>query len=380
MLAARPLPAVALLASVFTVLLAGGAEARPVATSISATSGHTCSSMADGGVDCWGKSYLPKTLSNVPVRFPGIHGAVDVQASIRYNCALLAGGTVECWGDNGYGQLGNGLTEDSPTPVQVSGITNAVAISTGGFHACAVLATRRVVCWGRNIGGALGDGTVIDRHAPVQVHGITDAVGVAAGFIQDETCAVLAGGRVYCWGSNGSGQLGNGTHTKSALPVRARGITNATQVAAGGSHVCAVLTTGRVNCWGKNDVGQLGDGTTRSAAFPVRVTGISNARAVAVAPRGYSCALLRSGTVKCWGHNDKGQLGTGHSSQPSLVPIDVIGVTHAVSISTGAGHACSLRANGGADCWGYNDYGQMGFGAGRPPVRAGTPVLFGPAS
>jgi alpha-tubulin suppressor-like RCC1 family protein len=371
----RPLHAIAP-ACALALLLAAGAQARPIATSISASITLTCASMANGGIECSGKSYLPPTESHVPVRFPGITGATAVQAGIRFNCALLAKGTVECWGDNGFGQLGNGATEDSGVPVKVTGISNAVAISTGGSHACAVLATGKLMCWGRNVGGSLGDGTVIDRHSPVEVRGITDATGVAAGFIQDETCAVLRSGRAYCWGSNGSGQLGNGTHTKSTLPVEVRGITNAKQVAAGGSHVCAVLATGSVDCWGKNDVGQLGNGTTRPAALPVPVTGIANARAVAVAARGSSCAVLLSGKVKCWGHNNKGQLGTGYPTPPSLVPVTVPGVSNAVSITTSPGHACSLLAGGAADCWGYNDYGRLGSGAGPPPIRKATPVLF----
>jgi alpha-tubulin suppressor-like RCC1 family protein len=373
MLALRPIFFV-----VVMLVFAGRADASTVATGISATSGHTCSSMADGTVDCWGKSYLPRTMSNAPVQFPGISGAVGVQASIRYNCVLLAKGTVKCWGDDGFGQLGDGSTEDSPVPVQVSGISGAIAISTGGVHACALLSTHRIECWGRNVGGALGNGTVVDSHVPVQVHGITNAIGVTAGFLQDETCAVLATGRVDCWGPNRDGQLGNGTHNRSTVPVGVRGITNAIQAAASGSHVCAVLASGRVDCWGRNDVGQLGNGTRTSSAVPVRVSGITNAAAVAVAVRGYSCAVLRNGSVECWGHNDKGQLGIGHPSSGSLVPVRVTGLTGAVSISTGAGHACSLLSSGGADCWGYNDYHQLGFGAGGPLIRGATPVAFAP--
>jgi alpha-tubulin suppressor-like RCC1 family protein len=362
-----------------TLLLAGGADASPIATTISATSGHTCSTMADGTVDCWGKSYLPPTRSSVPVRVPGIAGAVTVQASIRYNCALLTRRSVECWGDNGYGQLGNGSTEDSGVPVQVSGISNAVAISTGGAHACALLSTHRIECWGRNVGGALGDGSVTDSHVPVRVLGITDAVEVTAGFLEDETCAVLLSGHVDCWGPNTAGQLGNGTHAHSTVPVRVQGITNAIHAAASGGHVCAVLASGRVDCWGRNDVGQLGNGTRISSALPVRVRGITNARAVAVAVRGYSCAVLRNGRVDCWGHNDKGQLGNGVQSIGSLVPVAAVGLRNAVSISTGAGHACSLLSSGGADCWGADDYHQLGSGGGRPRIRVPTPVLFGAA-
>jgi alpha-tubulin suppressor-like RCC1 family protein len=371
-----PKTSIAPAACVLALLLSAAAQARPIATSISGMASQMCASMADGSVECSGKSYLPQSESSVPVRFPGIAGATAVQTGVRYNCALLASGKVECWGDDGFGQLGNGSTQDSAVLVEVSGISDAVALSTGGFHACAVLATGRVMCWGRNRGGSLGDGTVIDRHVPVEVRGITDATGVGAGFIQDETCAVLESGRVYCWGSNGSGQLGNGTHTKSTLPVRVRGVTNAVQVSASGSHVCAVLATGSVDCWGSNDGGQLGNASTRSAALPVRVTGIADARAVSVAARGLSCAVLRGGRVKCWGHNDKAQLGTGHPTRPSLVPITVVGLSHAVSITTGHDYACSLLAGGAADCWGYNDYGRMGFGGGQPRIRGATPVLF----
>jgi alpha-tubulin suppressor-like RCC1 family protein len=189
----------------------------------------------------------------------------------------------------------------------------------------------------------------------VRFPGISAAVSVQASIRYD--CALLAHGTIECWGDDG--------------------ITNAVQAAASGGHVCAVLATGQVDCWGRNDAGQLGNGTRISSALPVRVKGITNARAVAVAARGYSCAVLRSGRVECWGHNDKGQLGIGRPSNGSLVPVRAIGLTSAVSISTGAGHACSLLSSGAADCWGYDDYDQLGFGGGPPAIRAPTPVLFG---
>src|ERR1700730_8471697 len=167
--------------------------------------------MSNGEVDCWGKSYLPRTESSVPAPVPGISGADAVGANFRYNCALLEDGSIECWGDNGYGQLGNGSKRDSATPVKVRGISDALEVSTGGFHACALLATHEVDCWGRNLQGSLGDGTLNNSSLPVRVIGITNALAISAGYGHDETCAVLSRGLVMCWGANNFGKLGKGT-------------------------------------------------------------------------------------------------------------------------------------------------------------------------
>jgi alpha-tubulin suppressor-like RCC1 family protein len=356
--------------------VATGARAGAKATSISATDGHTCASMSGGAVECWGRSYLPETQSNVPVPMAGIRGAASVQASIRYNCALLRSGRVQCWGDNGYGQLGNRKTRDSGVPVKVVGVTRAIAISTGGYHACALLATGTVECWGHNLRGALGNGSLKDSSVPVQVRGISDAVAISAGYIDDETCAVRDTGAVACWGANGQGQLGNGTLADSATPVAVIGVTNAVGVAASGGHACAVLATGQVECWGNNIEGQLGNGTRTTSLLPVPVVGISDASAVAVDPRGYSCAVVRTGAVYCWGHNPKDQLGNGRQPEGSLTPVRALNISDAVAITTGIGHACALLSSGRADCWGHDDYGQLGKGGGPPANSDPVPVLF----
>jgi alpha-tubulin suppressor-like RCC1 family protein len=332
--------------------------------------------MSSGEVDCWGKSYLPATQSNVPVPVPGITGVAAVGASSRYNCALLFAGAVECWGDDAYGQLGNGKTQDSASAVKVIGINNAVGISAGGFHACAVLAIGTIECWGRNLRGALGNGSRTDSSVPVRVRGISNAVAVSAGYIDDETCALLASRAVECWGANGHGQLGDGTTTDRTTPVSVKGITNAAGVAAAGGHACAVLRSGTIECWGNNQEGQLGNGTRSSSPTPVPVKNIDDGRAVAVDPRGYSCAVLRSGAVYCWGHNPKDQLGNGGQPIGSLVPVRAPNISNAVAITTGAGHACALLSSGGADCWGHDDYGQLGKGGGPPADSDPVPVLF----
>ena len=154
--------------------------------------------------------------------------------------------------------------------------------------------------------GTFSDGATLGLNtAPV--------VATAAGVLH--TCALLSNGTVQCWGSNGRGQLGDGTTTQSTTPVTVSGITNATAIAAGAGHSCAVLATGTVQCWGWNSYGQLGNGTTTDSPTPtpVTVSGITNATAISAGGI-YTCAMLASGTVQCWGFKGSGQLGDGSTT------------------------------------------------------------------
>ena len=139
---------------------------------------------------------------------------------------VIASGSIKCWGYNYFGELGNGTTEGSLTPVLVSGISSATAVVAGlgdnlsnsyGFT-CALLAGGSVDCWGYNYYGELGTGSITGSGmrankpcstTPVPVSGISSATAITAGDVH--TCVLLAGGSVDCWGSNGSGALGNAT-------------------------------------------------------------------------------------------------------------------------------------------------------------------------
>lgn len=284
-------------------------------------------------------------------------GLVDeITAGAAHTCALVDGTSARCWGDNSHGQLGLGTWDpggDELVPVEVVGLGTASALAAGDSHTCAVVADGRVRCWGLNDAGQLGDGTTTDSSVPVEVAGLSGATDVAAGVGQ--SCA-LVDGAPWCWGSG------------TLVPVQLPGVSDATAISVGGSpyaaapgpHACALRADGTVVCWGNNAFGQLGDGTNSSSQAPVAVVGIQDASAVVAGPYGSSCAVVADG-VRCWGRNDFGQLGDGTTAS-SNVPVAVAGVPDAVEVALGAVHGCASLTDGSATCWGNNDYGQLGTG------------------
>ncbi|MFH1843764.1 MAG: DUF4215 domain-containing protein, partial [bacterium] len=132
---------------------------------------------------------------------------------------------------------------------------------------------------------------------------------------------------------------------------------------AGTSHTCAVNTSGAVKCWGYNERGQVGDGTaTMAVLVPTQVSGLTSGYVEVAAGEGHSCAVSSAGAVKCWGWNNHGQLGNG-STTDSLTPVDVSGLTGVVKISAGWDFTCAVLSDGTAKCWGNNQNGQLGNGS-----------------
>lgn len=280
---------------------------------------------------------------------PGYATVRAVSAGWRHSCALLTNGTVRCWGYNSSGRLGNGGTTDSALPVAVGGLTNVAAISAGAHEVCAIRSGGGAAyCWGR------GYGTT-----PVPVAGTNGAVAVSASrlyFVPHHACALLAGGKVHCWGDNDYGKLGDGT------------ITGAQAISVGYDQSCA-LVSGTVRCWGGNDFGQLGNTTVTGAqaiaaggdrtcaivsgavrcwgngnATPTTATGVTGATAIAVGDDD-ACAITSSNTVQC--------ASSGWAAVGSLAG--------ATGISLAEGHGCAV-IGGRAHCWGDNDYGRLGDG------------------
>ncbi|MBS1960685.1 MAG: choice-of-anchor D domain-containing protein [Bdellovibrionales bacterium] len=232
------------------------------ATQISGGSDTFCARLSDGTVSCWGSGNMGQmgdgTTNNqvTPQTVPGLTGVTSVAVG-KYGtvCAIVTGGAVKCWGYNAHGELGNGTTTSSYVPVDVTGLTNATSLALGQFHSCALISDGTIRCWGDNGYGQLGDGTFTQRTTPVNAAWFSNATAITAGL--SDTCALLADGRVRCWGINSNGQIGDGNAATVTNPSNAAvySLKNVLQLTSGQNHHCALVTGGGVSCWGSNGSG-----------------------------------------------------------------------------------------------------------------------------
>ena len=403
---------------VHTIVAGGGHTCALISSSQGSTSlspTADSSGAGDFAVKCWGANNRGQ-LGNgaktewrarrlIPVDVVGLHSGLHaIAAGGWHTCALIGSGGVKCWGDNQHDQLGEGST-DRTTPVDVVGLSSGVyAISSGGRHTCALTIAGGVQCWGANWAGQLGDGTKRERRIPVNVVGLSSGVHAIAvsggGEHQWHTCVLTSnsqgsaspqmmtessgkeGFAVKCWGDNDHGQLGNGTQTDRRVPVDVVGLSSGVYaIAAGTMHTCALTDSVQasvplsadssgtegfaVKCWGANNRGQLGDGTHTDRLVPVDVAGLSSGVQAIAAGGRHTCALTRAGGVKCWGDNGLGQVGDGSRLIPFLTnrpwPVDVKGLSSGVqALAAGAKHTCALTTRGGVKCWGNNGSGVLG--------------------
>jgi alpha-tubulin suppressor-like RCC1 family protein len=201
--------------------------------------------------------------------------------------------------------------------------------------------------------------------ATLAIAGQTTGVwAVAAGASSYHTCALLAPGTVSCWGANDYNQLGSATpgsgFAMSAVPLQVAGLTNIVGIAVGAKHSCALLGDGTVRCWGDNAYGKLGSTTTAATSLvPLTVSGLSTVVSVA-AGTDFTCALLQDGTVRCWGRNDSSQLGAVTPDTRSTTPVTVGGLSGVSSMAAGAAHICAVVGAGLVNCWGAGSFGQLG--------------------
>lgn len=350
-------------------------------THVSAGSSATCAALAGGGVACWGDNSFGQLgngntdTADHPQTVLNLSGVTDVAAGGSFACAVsggaVSGGALSCWGDNSSGQLADGSLVFRAARTDLTTLSNITQLSAGYAHTCAVKSNGEVVCWGANFTGQLGNGAKANTPVPQTVPGISNPSRIAVGGFH--TCAIV-GFRVWCWGNNERGQIGDGSFDRMKLSPVGLQIFDATDIAAGYGHTCMVASRG-VKCWGQGEEGQIGNGLNQNQFAPVSVSNLGpGAGALAVsAGAEHTCALLENGRVKCWGKNDKGQLGDGTTTN-SNVPVDVAGITTAKALTVGGGHTCALLANGSVQCWGNNDRGQLGDAT---TTNRANPVMVG---
>ncbi|MBI4083652.1 MAG: Ig-like domain-containing protein, partial [Candidatus Lambdaproteobacteria bacterium] len=385
---------------------------------------NTCALLDNGTVKCWGNNTVGQLGQGnttrrgdstaaghemgdalPPIDLGSGRTAVAISSGGFSNCALLDDGSLKCWGSNIYGQLGLGHADnrgdiggemgDALPAVDLGTGRTAMVIDAGYWNTCARLDNGTLKCWGLNAAGSLGLGDTTRRgDEPNEMGDNLPAVDlvfgnrIAAGL--DHTCALRDDGMVKCWGSNYAGLLGQGDTANrgdgpgemgnSLLAVDLGTGRTTTDIAAGGFNNCALLDTGQVKCWGDNYAGALGLGGIADRGddpgemgdnLPTVSLGTGRTAIALVAGNYYTCALLDTGQVKCWGYNMYGQLGIGNTEHrgdepgemgDNLSVVDLGTGRTAVAIAAGEGHSCALLDTGQVKCWGYNGSGQLGLG------------------
>jgi alpha-tubulin suppressor-like RCC1 family protein len=362
---------------------------------VAAGDDHACAVTSDGGLVCWGKNDagqlgpnaagLLRSVRPVAVFASGVTSVVA--GGGRHTCAVQ-GGTVQCWGANDAGQLGDG-TAAVRLGVVSTGLTGATALALGESHSCAIVGGA-IWCWGANGSGQLGTGDLVSRPSPVASLATTGVTSLSAA--GDDTCAVAAGG-ARCWGLDLDGQTGSGDTSNprppKSTPVAVPLSGSALQVAVGRQHACATSNGGGgtpLFCWGSGGEGEMGNGsTTTPVLVPVQASRIDNNRlaSVFVAGEAFTCSSKPGDvTMKCAGRNDQAQCG-GPPSAPAELEVAFGG--SAVAASAGRAFTCVLADVGGArvvKCWGSNTDGQLGrttptTAPSQTPDPSPTPDLVG---
>ncbi len=344
-------------------------------------------------------------------------GRAAIAAGGEHTCVVTTSGTGElhCFGNNAtlQGRLGTGNTSNGivglPDDPSLAGVG---AVASGGAHTCAITGTgasAELKCFGNGSSGQLGVAMGSTAHQPspatadLPEQGSPTAASVApaavtAGsahscYLGQGTDPSFGAGKVFCTGSNTSGQLGyatdsdldttGGFDTKSGIFQEVNGVSGAIAIASGNDHTCALTGAAgsrSILCWGSNSkhqLGELGRLDSANATTPVTVTVTSTSTAIGIAAGGNTtCALLADGSVRCWGDGAAGQLGdntttgtTGTAAKPAVTPAGLDGLTpggdprKVVSLAMGQQHTCAITTARELWCFGSNSSGQLGIGS-----------------
>jgi alpha-tubulin suppressor-like RCC1 family protein len=390
--------------------------------SISCGESHTCAVLETKRVRCWGNGGdgrlgYGNTNSIGDNETPASVGDVEVGGDVasvvcgkRHTCAVLVGGTVRCWGHGSTGALGYRTTanigddeavtsafaypeliavEDAGGVLSVlpevvgSGGRGVLALSAGRSTNCVLLWSYKMRCWGDDhlaeLGNAAVDTNIGDTELPYTAGDINTGFsnGIVVSMATSDygsTCAIGTTKQIKCWGTASSGELGSGAKDEVETPGTVVSVGgNVISMGLGYQHMCVVLDTKQVKCWGSNSNGQLGYGNTNNIGddeLPSTVGVVSVGGDVSAVTAGvqFTCALLTTKQVKCWGRSTSGKLGYGNAEDigdnelPSSVGTVNLGGEDVIQLSSGWHHSCALMATRRVRCWGSGGEGRLGYG------------------
>ncbi len=350
----------------------------PLAGALLITAGwnHTCAIDSDHAAWCWGFDTSGR-LGNGAVGSSA--SAVEVLGGLRFShlsagndftCGITTEGEAYCWGAGTAGELGNGAFADSSVPVAVSGGHTFASLEASLAHTCGVTTDGAAYCWGLGSAGRLGNGSSVNRAEPVAVSGGHTFSKVVTKGGGPQSCGIRTDGVAMCWGSNTTGQIGDGTTTDRMTPTVVSGGHTWIDITTGNGAACGLRPDGSAMCWGSDGAGRLGNGAAGASSVPTPVDGGLVFTEIDGGFSGHFCAVTDDGAGYCWGSNFRGRLGDGTTDNRE-VPTPVSGALEFESIDAGGNHTCGRRSDGRAYCWGNGNWGELGNDM---TVNSPTPV------
>ncbi|TXI94339.1 MAG: hypothetical protein E6Q33_00705 [Neisseriales bacterium] len=391
---------------------------------VSTNSNFSCaiasSGESAGRVYCWGIGGSGQIGNgatsnvNIPtsVIMPsGVTAFSQISTNSTFSCAIASSGEsagrVYCWGAGGSGQIGNGSTNNATVPTSVtmpSGVDSFSQVSTNPYFSCALAGSGtnagKVYCWGTGTSGQIGNSANSNVNVPTSVtmpSGVTSFSQISTN--SSFSCGIAGSGSntggIYCWGTGGSGQIGNGATSNVNIPtsvIMPSGVTAFSQISTNSSFSCAIASSGesagRVYCWGAGASGQIGNGTNANVNVPtavVAIDGVNSFSQVSSNTTAFSCAIASSGAnagkIYCWGNDlDVTTMGSAGAPSPFSATLP-LGVGVYNELSTNTSFSCAIAGSGSnagrAYCWGTGSGGQIGNGF-NANVNTPTSVIMPP--
>lgn len=358
-------------------------------TALALGSRFTCALTTDGKAYCWGddvsgqlgdSTFTPK---NVPTAVAGHHSFVAIAGGEQTVCALDTAGTPWCWGDDPTQPGVRQSFRNAPTAVSTP--KAFVSLTVGRKFGCGLDDGGTAYCWGENGRGQLGQSDTLGHATATRVAGNVRFTSLAAGFWS--VCGLASDQAVYCWGDNAFGELATGdTVAVLGAPRKVSGTSTFKFLTSGSIHSCGITTAGQTMCWGSNFSGQLGDGSNSRHLVPTEtapgLTFVSLAAERANSIFTHTCGVTTAGDVYCWGWNSKSQLGTSATVDACVngitqtfvcahAPVKVTGISGVSRIDAGLEHTCAISGTS-VFCWGDDSFGALGDGSG--VATSGVPI------
>lgn len=307
----------------------------------------------------------------------------------RHTGIFTTSNRIFVWGWNLYGHLGDGKRTSQNLPVEITdkfvfdSEEFIEKIDFGYTHSALITSLGKVYIWGNNSSAQLGNGTIDNSAVPINITSFFTLedeeriVDISLGYVH--SLALSSTGRIFGWGNNANGQIGDGTNELHTRPLEINEFFNLNtnekiiKISAGEFHSAAITSQGRLFTWGKNNYGQIGNNNLVKQLLPQDITSSfaltdNDIFAYVTLGDSYSIAVTESKRIFIWGSLTDGFVTPEEGGDNFLVPyeltndIELSPSERFISVSSGGEHTALITSKGRTLIWGMNQSGQLGDG------------------